>query len=174
MAYQASQLMGPGVLLMTPPGHEPLPNRILDDGITVSTVNPFAHSALVVGEPGHLTMIEALWRVTESPLDKYEATGWYYPLTLSATQSRVLEAAAFSKMGQLYGASQIWESFLRDDVHIDIHPRLDPHHLDCSGLLCWICRQAGIRLTYAPVPSPADISYSPLLPGPRPWDHLAS
>ena len=171
MAYHAATLPGPGVLLMTSPKTEPLWDRLLDDGIAVSTVNPFTHSALVVGQPGRLRIVEALFRVTESPLDKYEATGWYYPLSPTASQSRMLEATAMDHMGQLYGASMVWQDFVRDDLHIDIHPRIDPAHLDCSGLVCLCCVQAGMPLTRAPVPSPADVSYSIRLPGPRPWAH---
>lgn len=174
MAYQADHLRGPGVLLMTPPAHEPCPDRILDDGIAVSTVSPFTHAALVVGTAGHLVLVEALWRITVSPLDKYAATGWYYPLTLTATQSRVLESAARSKIGQLYGLSVVWQDFVRDDLHVDLHPRLDPRHMDCSEFVVWSVRQAGVRLTYAPAPSPADLGYSVALRGPRPWDRSPS
>lgn len=159
---------------MVPPEHEPLPNRLLDDGIAISTVNPFTHSALVVEQDGQLVIVEALWHVTVSPLDKYAATGWRFRTDLTPTQQGVLSNAALSKVGQLYGVASLWVGFLRDDLKIDIHPKLDPQHMDCSELVHWAFLQAGHRLTYAPRPSPADLSYSPRGHGPRPWDRPAS
>lgn len=170
MSYNPATLHCGDVLLMT--RHSPLwaPAGALDGGITVSTVNPFDHSAVVVEKDGQLVIVEALWHVTVSPLDKYALDGWAYHTPLTPEQQAILSQVALSKVGQRYGVIQVLESFLRDDIHIDLHPALDPRHLDCSGLCAWTFQQAGYPLTYAPVPSPADLSYSPLLLGPRPWN----
>lgn len=170
MAYDPASLAPGDVILCLPPPHEPLWDRVLDDGIAISTVNPFTHSALVVAQHDQCIIVEALFRVTMSPCDKYRANGWLYHVDLTPAQRQALSQAALRKVGQLYGASMVWQDFLRDDLHLDIHPRLDPRHLDCSGFVAYCFAAAGVTLTYAPAPSPADLSYSPLLLGPRPWD----
>ena len=174
MSYNPATLHCGDVLLMT--RHSPLwtPAGALDAGIAVSTVNPFDHAACVVEQDGQLVIVEALWHVTISPIDKYALDGWAYHPAITPEQQTALSQAALSKVGQRYGVIQVLESFLRDDIHIDLHPVLDPRHLDCSGLVVWAFHQARYRLTYAPVPSPADLSYSPLLRGPRPWDRGSS
>ncbi len=170
MSYDPTTLKCGDVLLMI--RSHPLDSLpgIIDAGISASTVNPFEHSALVVEQNRRLVLVEALLHVTLSPLDKYTSNGWRFsPAKLSAATAQALSHAALSKVGQMYGFSMIWQDFLRDDIHIDIHPRLDPRHLDCSGLVVWAFEQVGRKLTEAPAPSPADLSYSPALRGPRPW-----
>lgn len=157
------------VILVVPKIHQALWDKVLNEGIQISTVNPFAHAAMVVRHHNQLTIAEALFRITLSPVDKYAQNGWRFSTSLSTVQEEHLSRAAITKVGQLYGASMVWEDFLRDDIHLDIHPKLDPRHLDCSGYVWWAFQQAGEVLTYAPVPSPADLSYSPRLHGPRPW-----
>ena len=170
MSYNPTSLKVGDVLLMIR-SHpiDSLPG-LIDAGISTSTVNPFEHSALVVEQAGSLVLVEALLHVTVSPLDKYTQNGWAFsPTKWSSAHSQVVSQAALSKVGQFYGFSMVWQDFLRDDIHVDIHPRMDPHHLDCSGLVVWAFQQTGLTLTLAPVPSPADLSYSPILQGPRPW-----
>lgn len=169
MAYAVDQLQCGDVLAMT--RHSPVltPDGMLDAGITVSTVNPFDHTAIVVQQDGQLVIVEALWHVTISPLDKYTADGWILRPRLTATQQAQVSAAALSKVGQRYGLRAVAEDFIRDDLHIDIHPLIDPKHMDCSELVCWSLLQGGYRVTYAPDPSPADVSYSVAFDGPRPW-----
>ena len=169
MAYRVQDVRCGTILLME--RHHPLLSGpgALDTGITVSTVNPFDHSALVVVQEGALVIVEALLHVTVSPLDKYVTDGWAFSVPLTGTQEAALSHAALSKVGQCYGVAMVWQDFLRDDLHVDVHPRLDPYHLDCSGLVVWSFAQAGVVLTHAPVPSPADLSYSPVPQGIRPW-----
>lgn len=176
MSYSPASLRVGDVLLMV--RDHPLDSwsGLIDTGISTSTVNPFEHSALVVEQNGSLVLVEALLHVTVSPLDKYTANGWALSPTNGSgrAHSQALSHAALSKVGQFYGFSMVWQDFLRDDIHIDIHPRIDPHHLDCSGLVMWAFQQIGLTLTLAPVPSPADLSYSPILQGPRPWTQTRS
>lgn len=169
MSYDPTTLQCGDVLLMV--RHSPLwtPDGLLDAGIAVSTVNPFDHSALAVEQNGQLVIVEALWHVTVSPLDKYALDGWAFHTHLTPVQQTQLSQAALSTVGQRYGVVQVLESFLRDDIHVDLHPVLDPQHLDCSGLVNWAFQQAGYAITQASVPSPADLSYSVALAGNRPW-----
>lgn len=167
--YTPERLQCGDVLLMTRHSALWTPDGLLDEGIAVSTVNPFDHSALVVEQNGQLVIVEALWHVTVSPVDKYTLDGWAYHTNLTPEQQASLSHAALSKVGQRYGVIQVLESFLRDDIHIDLHPVLDPQHLDCSGLVHWAFQQVGYAITHAPVPSPADLSYSVALDGKRPW-----
>ncbi len=169
MAYRVEDLQCGDVLAMT--RHSPLytPDGALDTGITVSTVNPFDHTAIVVEQDGQLVIVEALWHVTISPLDKYVEDGWILRPRLTPDQDRLVSAAALSKVGQRYGIKPVLEDFLRDDLHWAVHTRIDPHHMDCSELVCWSLLQGGYRVTYAPDPSPADVSYSVAFDGPRPW-----
>lgn len=169
MGYAVGDLRCGDLLLMQ--RHTPIlsANGLLDVGITVSTVNPFDHAAVVVRQNGRLVVVEALWHVAVSPLDKYTADGTIFRPHLTPPQQRTLSAALLSKVGQRYGLSMVWDDLLRDDLHIDVHPRLDPRHLDCSGLAVWGYSQADYPTTYAPVPSPADLSYSAAFTAQRPW-----
>lgn len=170
LSYDPATLKCGDVLLMVRAHPLDSLSGIVDAGISASTVNPFEHSALVVEEDGSLVLVEALLHVAVSPLDKYVSNGWRLsPTHLSAAKAQILSQAALSKVGQFYGIGMVWQDFLRDDLHLDIHPRIDPRHLDCSGLVVWAFQQAGKILTEAPVPSPADLSYSPILRGRRPW-----
>lgn len=131
-----------------------------------ATDNPFVH-ALVVGN-GEL--IEAVENVSVGPLDKYAPVGWRFEVAgASPAQIQSMIAAAKTRVGQLYGYKALLEDGARYILHIPIWRKLSPYDLTCSGLVCWSYLQAGIRLTYAPLPSPADLSFSPVLVGPRPW-----
>ena len=176
MAYQVSDIHGVGdVLLMTQSHQWHDLGSVLDEAIKWATVSPFEHAAFVVtNEQGDLVLAEALLHVTLSPLEKYTATGHVFHTNLSATQQRVLSAAARSKVGQFYGWEMLLQSAARDIAHIDWTPPLNPRQLDCSAFCEWAFEQAGQRLTWAPAPAPSDLSYSPVLAGPRPWHHPAS
>lgn len=170
MAYAVDQLLCGDLLLMRRANPVLSPDGLLDAGITASTVNPFEHAACVVSQNGRLVIVEALWHVTISPGDKYTANGTIFrPVAINVTQQRLFSEALLAKVGQRYGLSMVWDDFLRDDLHVDVHPRLDPKHLDCSGLADYGYQEAGYRVTYAPVPSPADLSYSVAFTADRPW-----
>ncbi|MDE2101532.1 MAG: hypothetical protein KGL39_30080 [Patescibacteria group bacterium] len=139
---------------------------ILSAIIETAIVAPYSHLALV-GQ-GHL--IEALYHVTRSSLDKYQSSGDVFRVSADGTQVGQAIAAAESKVGQPYGWQMVLEDAGRDLLHLPIHPRLDDKTLDCSGLIYWAWLKAGIVLTHAPVPTPADLVYSPLLLGKRRWE----
>lgn len=130
-----------------------------------ATVNPYTH-AVLVGE-GHL--IEALEHVSESPLKKYTNTGTRF--RVQATSGQKIKAIQFagSKLGLFYGLEDVWTDFERDVLHVPA-TYWSRKHFDCSALLYAAYLSAGVVLTHAIAPSPADLSYSPLLLGPRPWE----
>ena len=74
-----------------------------------------------------------------------------------------------SRVGQPYGIQALLEDGLMDIGHIPVYARIDPKRATCSGMVAAAYQQAGVRLTWHPLPSPADLSYSPLLLGSRPW-----
>jgi cell wall-associated NlpC family hydrolase len=134
-----------------------------------ATNNPFQHAALV----GNGCLIEAVEPdVRTAPLDEYAECGWRYEVAgATPEQAQTAIAAAMSRIGQPYGIKALLEDGLRYILHVPLYRRLDPHDLVCSGLVAYSWQQAGITLTYEPLPSPASLSYSPLLVGPRPWQN---
>lgn len=166
MPYDPASLQTGDVILVR--GHPGLwpPGAWLDAAIEWATVSPYAH-ACIVGE-GHI--IEALWRVTASPLDKYAGAGDRY--TIVAAAPRGLAAARWCerRIGQRYGIAALLEDGALDIGHVPLTVRLNPHRVTCSGLVALGWRLGGgIRLTWRPLPSPGDLADSPVLLGPRPW-----
>jgi hypothetical protein len=155
----------PGMVVLVEPG----PGDWLGRGIACATASPFSHAALVADTPEGPRLVEALWHVTVSPLDKYTARGWAYTVAgIQPEQIRQVSQWALSKVGTPYGAFEFWEDIRRFVGHE--LPR--PHPLQrwtCSGLVAMSFLQAGIVLTQAPYPAPSDLGFSPLLIGPRPW-----
>jgi hypothetical protein len=127
---------------------------------------PYSHIAMV--SQGHL--VEALATVTRSPLGKYRKSGDLFKVPLTEEQRRRVIKALESKVGQFYGWQMAAEDLLRDVMHIPVVARLNPRGLDCSGLAVWALQEAGVTLTYEPVPSPASVVNSPIPIGPRPWN----
>ena len=130
-----------------------------------ATVSPFCHAA-IAGD-GHL--IEALWHVTESPLDKYAGGGWLFRTVASDAQRQAAAGWAESHVGQRYGLAELLDDAGRDVLHLPLWPRAQPRLVTCSGLVHAAYRAAGVHLTFAPWPSPMDLACSPLLLGARPW-----
>jgi uncharacterized protein YycO len=135
----------------------------LDRAIEWATVSPWHHAAMV----GVDALIQAVWRVDTVPLDTYAATGWAFRVQATPNQRQAAVAAMSSKIGRPYGLRELLEDGARA-VKIPIGAKWIPKYYTCSGLVAWAYAQAGVRLTYAPLPSPADLSYSPLLIGRRP------
>jgi uncharacterized protein YycO len=137
--------------------------------IQVSTANPFSHAAIAVGD-GRL--VEAQARVVERPAGEYAADGWAYRVQAGVEARRAAATLARSRLGEPYGIAEL----LYDAARFDLHwfARVRPlSHVTCSGLVAAAYAGAGVVLTYAPWPAPADLSYSPLLWGPRPWSGTA-
>lgn len=154
----------PGTILLLPPTPgEPLWDWVLDKGIQWSTQSPFCHAALVT-QGG---LLEALTTVRPSPLTKYAATGWAYTVAATPDQRAAATAWMQRQVGRAYGYRELWADFRRYDLHTT--PRALPlRHWTCSGIIAVAYATAGVRLTYAPYPAPADLAASPLLLGPRP------
>ena len=141
-------------------------NSILSAAIRFATVNPYTHALIV----GNGCLLESSWVIEQSPLDKYATTGDVF--TIDATDAQKVLAIEWMEkhIGQAYGIAAILEDGARDLAHIPIWPRLNPRSVTCSGAVAMAYLKSGVVLTYACLPSPADLSYSPLLIGKRPWD----
>ena len=161
MAYDPATLHPGDVLLVTGSG------SLLDAAIRWSTDSPFVHAA-IVGCGGSL--IESAWpRVEFAPRAKYAATGWRFEVTAATSDQRYAAVAwARRHVGDLYGVKEILLDAARFDLHWLPRRRLPLRRLTCSALVAGAYLAAGVRLTWAPFPSPADLAASPLLVGPRP------
>lgn len=165
MAYDPKDLRPGDVLLMVGRPSWSL-GGLLSAAIEWATVSPFDHAAIV----GDGCIIEALRHVTRSPLNRYAANGWRFRLSYP-NPAQVQEAVAWAEahVGQSYGIRELLGDAARDVAHLPLWPRMDPLRHTCSGLVAAAWQAAGVRLTWAPWPSPMDLAESPLLQGPRPW-----
>ena len=140
----------------------------LDLGIEGATDCPFDHCAMV----GEGVLLEQLITMTASPLDKYTENGWRYSIPATADQRAAAVAWMKARVGAPYGIGELLDDAARDLLHLPLwpkgHPKADARYT-CSGSAVMAYLQAGYPLTWAPWPSPADLSYSPLLFGTRPW-----
>lgn len=168
MAYSVDSLKPGDVLLLTTSPRDSLPARLLDVGISWFTDSPFVHAA-IVGD-GHL--VESLWHVTRSPLGKYAATGWAFRPQATDEQKAQAVAWAEAHVGAAYSIGEILEDAARFGLHL-VRPAWYSWRRStytCSGLVMASYASAGVALSYAPAVAPADLSYSPLLIGRRPWE----
>lgn len=165
--YVPDDLEAGDILLMVE-GKGSLPARLLDRLIAWSTGNPFVHAALV-GD-GHL--LDPLWRVERAPLGRYAANGWRFRAKAPEAVRKAAAAFAEGRVGNPYGLRELLADFARFDLHW-VRPswyRWRPQRWTCSGFVTAAYASEGLQLTLAPAPAPSDLSYSPLLTGPRPWD----
>ncbi len=168
MSYRAEALRPGDVLLMTTGPKQSLGSRLLDVLIAVSEGNPFVHSCLV-GD-GHL--IDPTWpSVQQAPLDRYSRSGWAFRVHTGEMRRQAALAWAEAHVGNPYGIGELFADAARYDLHIVLPAwyRWRPGRWTCSGFVSQAYLAAGVTLTRAPLPSPADLSYSPDLIGPRPW-----
>ena len=164
--YNTKHLMAGDILLMVSRPDSPWYDQVLDAGIRWSTTNPFVHACLV----GEGILINPLWHVESFPLDTYADNGWAFRVSgATPNQRRKAVAWAMHHIGQPYGVAALLADAGRDDLKIPFGERWHPHYVTCSGFVARAWHEAGISLSYAPLPSPADLSYSPILWGNRPW-----
>ncbi len=124
--------------------------------------NPFQHAALV----GDGELLESLDVVGTAPLEAYAPVGWRFQVAgATPVQLRTAVSAAQARVGEAYG----YRALAREGGPVPLYRRFDPHDVVSSGLVCWAFARAAIRLSWQPLPTPASLSYSPLLLGPRPW-----
>lgn len=165
MAYRVADLQ-PGDTILVRGGGKSLPARALDAAIRWSTGSSYTHAVLV----GDGVLIEALEKVTLSPLGKYAEIGDRFEVEICPysghPSARAIEWAK-AHVGAPYGVREILLDAARFDLHWLPHVRRPLRHLTCSGLVAMAYAQSGITLTYAPWPAPSDLSYSPLLIGTR-------
>ena len=164
MAYSVASL-APGDIVLVAGVHWTggLWGGLLDAAIQWATVSPFHHAALV----GDGVLIQALAQVETAALDTYAADGWAYRVAATPAQRTAAVAWAAAHQGAPYGTREL----LLDAARFDLHwlPRARHlKHWTCSGFIFRSYLDAGVCLTYAPWPAPSDLSYSPLLGGPRP------
>ena len=168
MSYRVQHLLPGDVLLMTLSSRASLPARLLEALIACSEGNPFVHTCLV-GD-GHL--VDPTWpKVERAPLDRYRRSGWAFRVRASPSQRQAAVRWAEGQVGNPYGIEELLADAARLDLHVVLpswyHWRAD--RWTCSGFVAQAYREAGVALTHAPLPSPADLSYSPALIGARPW-----
>lgn len=169
MSYRVRDLLPGDVLLMTKSSYEHLPARLLDVLIAVSEGNPFVHACLV-GD-GHL--IDPTWPTVEpGPLERYATNGWPFRVRTSKARREAAVQWAEQHIGTPYGVVELLADAARLDLHIVLPSwyRWRPGRWTCSGFVAQAYLEAGLTLTHAPLPSPADLSYAATLIGPRPWN----
>lgn len=156
--YKAQDLHPGQILLM-------VNHSWIDKGIQWATDNPYSHAAQV----GDGELIMAAWpKIVTAPLTLYEASGWAFDVDgATIADIAVVLKAIKSRIGQPYGLGELAADAGRDIFHLPIWHNFSPGYYTCSGLVAWAWKQAGITLTFAPCPSPADLSYSPKLLGAR-------
>jgi len=146
-------------------------NGILDKLVQWATVSPFYHAAIALNES---EIIEAAFRGARyNSLATY--AGRCSVLTVAgATPEQGIAAANYAQgyIGSAYGWKDIIEDALVLGLHVPGGYRWRSwHHYDCSCLVAAAWADGGTQLTLAPAPSPADLGWSPVLVGPRPWAH---
>lgn len=156
--------MEPGNLILVYRG-----NGLFDKLVRWATTSPFFHVAMVVDSS---RLIEASFGgVRYQDVHKYDGKSVVLsPAGATPAQRAKAVASAQLYYRQPYGWGDIVADALRLGLHVPIGYRWRTwHHYDCSALVanCWAL--AGLPLTFAPVPSPADLGWSTTLQGPRPW-----
>lgn len=158
--YHVADLHAGDILLVHNAHHS-----LFDWLIELATNAPWDHAAYVA-DPSDAQhgLIEGLWRVTASPLNKYQADGVIFrPLHCPLpTISRITEWLRH-RLGDPYGVTELLLDGGLDYLHLTCLQRIKVRYYTCSGLLAVAFRANGYPLTFAPFPSPADLSYSPLL-----------
>ena len=91
---------------------------LLDAAIEWATVSPFDH-ACIVGD-GHL--IEALWHVQRSPLDKYAANGWRFSVNATPEQKAAAVAWMEHRIGWMYGIRELMRDGERINAEVEPIP----------------------------------------------------
>lgn len=143
---------------------------VFDKLVQWGTCSPYFHAAIVVSETD---LIEArMSGVKRNSIAEYAGRSDVLSVAQAdPAQRKQAVAWAESKLLLGYGWRDILADVLRIGLHIPTGYRFwHWKHFDCSCLVTAAWRAAGIELTLAPAPSPADLGWSPILDGPRPWD----
>ncbi len=144
-------------------------NGLFDGLVRWATASPYFHAALVA-DNGDL--IEArLHGVARRPGSEYDGRADILrPEGTTQAQREAAVAFAQAKVGTAYGFEDVIADALRLGLHLNVGYRWRTwKHLDCSCLVAAAYASVGIWLTLKPAPSPADLGWSPVLSGPRPW-----
>lgn len=145
-------------------------NRIISRIVQWAQANYFSHVFLVVSEDKCIMVINGR-RVELVDLNAFLNDPNCYVYTcpiLTDEQRKEIVSEALEHIGDKYGYLTAFVQALRYVFHVQIRDdELRP--FNCSTLVHYCYLKAGVRLTWAPVPSVADLAHSPLLVGYRPW-----
>ncbi len=169
MAYQVADLQPGMVILCRAQPHEPIWDRLLDDAIALSTAGPYVHAAMV----GNGQLLEQIDPVITSPLTKYVENGDAFRVAgLTSEKAQAAIRWALQRLGQPYSIPALLEDGAWYDLHLPAMLQEHPRFYTCSGFVNAAFRLgASVTLTAQPLPSPLSLAFSPVLLGPRPWDH---
>lgn len=164
MAYHVGQLQPGDVLLMVGGGGAPW-DWALDAAIACSEGSPYTHAAQVVPDPASgVRIAEQLWRVQYSPAEKYAHNGEIYrPTRTTSVMLDIIARWWAGHQGRIYGVAEILADAGRLDLHLPFWAHWHPRHYTCSAAVAQGWWHTGWPLTRAPLPSPADLAYSPRL-----------
>lgn len=166
--YDPSELEPGDILLMTRRKDGGALTWLLDTLISLSEVNPLVHAAIC----GDGCIIDPVWHVMRRPPAYYRRNGWRLRPNCSTEQRQAAARWAQTRIGDPYGVAELLEDGVRLDLHFVARAwyRMHRRRYTCSGFVAEAYARAGVVLTRAPLPSPADLAYSPVLAGRRPWD----
>lgn len=156
-----------GDIILVAGGSTTLPGRLLDAAIRCSEGSPFTHAAQVVDTGAGLGLIQGVATVQRAPVDQYAAHGYLFRVA-GATPAEIAAVTAWltARLGQRYG----YRELLALGLALDLHLRVRRHfrHWVCSTLVSRAWAAAGAPLTWAPMPTPANLADAVSLVGPRP------
>ena len=166
--YEPSELYTGDIPLMTRRKDCGALAWLLDSLISWSEANPLVHAAIC----SEGCVIDPVWHVMRRPLAYYRKTGWRLRPNCSTEERQAAARWAQSRIGDPYGVAELLDDGVRLDLHFVARAwyRMHRRRYTCSGFVAEAYARAGVVLTRAPLPSPADLAYSPVLTGRRPWD----
>ncbi len=163
--YKVKDLSPGMVLIMASRPTSAWYDQVLDDGIKWSTNCWAVHTCLV----GEGVLINPLWKVQLDSPEIYEENGWAFSIKdATVAERRAVVAWGMAHVGQQYGLKELLADGAMYDFHLPMNTLWNPHYVTCSGFVHRAWHNAGRMLTYAPLPSPADLLYSVDLIGERP------
>lgn len=166
MAYDPARVRA-GDIILVAGGATTCGGQLLDAAIRCSEASPWTHAVQVVPlASGGLGLIQGVATVSRAPLATYAAAGYRFAVG-GATPDLVAAVTAWltARLGQRYGYAEL----LADGALLDAHWRIRRpfRHWTCSALVAQAWKAAGHPLTFAPLPTPADLAASVRLRGPR-------
>lgn len=134
--------------------------RIIEWG----TSSPYSHAAMQIPWQHGCELIESkeFRGIRVVPRYLYARADWFR-VGCTEKQRKRAWAAALSRLGDPYGWAEVAHDWNRPLAGLALAKRTHLRAVDCSMLVVWAYRQAGVNLTNRPYPTPADLAWSPLL-----------